>query len=164
MKTNITYAGFWVRSFAAFFDTFFLALPVAILIYFLSDGTWFELSKLQQNIQYALSGNAQKALSLQLQTTLHWELLFECIVLVLTAIFWRYFKGATPGKKYMGIKVVDAHTLNDIDNRQVLTRSFGYIASILFFFIGFFMIAFRKDKRGLHDLLANTVVIYETDR
>jgi len=28
--------------------------------------------------------------------------------------------------------------------------------------IGFIMVAFRKDKRGLHDLLASTVVIYDS--
>jgi len=29
------------------------------------------------------------------------------------------------------------------------------------FMIGFAMIGFRKDKRGLHDLIARTAVIYE---
>jgi uncharacterized RDD family membrane protein YckC len=29
--------------------------------------------------------------------------------------------------------------------------------------IGFLMVAFRKDKRGLHDLLAGTIVVYENE-
>ncbi|MDD2567019.1 MAG: RDD family protein [Thiovulaceae bacterium] len=42
-----------------------------------------------------------------------------------------------------------------------MTRSLGYIVSTLLFLVGFLMVAFRKDKRGLHDLLADTAVIYE---
>ena len=158
---TIKYAGFWIRFFASFLDTIFLALPVGIVIYFLSDGNWFDFSIYQQNLQYALSGNAQKALSSQPQVSLKWELLFEVAVIVVTLIFWRKNKGATPGKKFVNIKIVDAKTLHDIDTKQAITRSLGYIASILILMIGFLMVGLRKDKRGLHDLLAGTLVIYE---
>ena len=159
--TEIRYAGFWIRFLASFLDTLFLALPVAIVIYFLSDGNWFDFSHYQQNIQYAMSGNANKALASQPQMSIKWELLFEVSVLVLTVVFWKKFRGATPGKKFVHIKIVDALTFEDIDSKQAITRSFGYIASTLVFLIGFIMVAFRKDKRGLHDLLAQTAVIYE---
>jgi uncharacterized RDD family membrane protein YckC len=107
----------------------------------------------------AMSGNAN-ALSSQPQTSLKWELLFEMSVLIVTVLFWKRFKGATPGKKFVHIKIVDAKTFKDIDNKQAITRSFGYIVSTLLLLIGFFMVAFRKDKRALHDLLANSAVIY----
>jgi len=160
---EVRYAGFWIRFFASFLDTLFLALPVGIVIYFLSDGNWFDFSQYQQNIAYAMSGNASKALASQPQTSLKWELLFEVTVLLVTMIFWKKFKGATPGKKFVNIKIVDTATLQDIDNKQALTRSLGYIASTLILLIGFFMVAFRDDKRGLHDLLAGTVVIYDEE-
>ena len=155
------YAGFWIRFIASFMDTLFLALPVAIVIYFISDGNWFDFAQYQQNMTYAISGNASKALANQPQTSLQWELLFEISVLVVTAVFWKKWRGATPGKKFVHIKIVDAKTFKDIDNKQAITRSFGYIVSTLTLLIGFIMVAFRKDKRGLHDLLAGTVVIYE---
>ena len=158
---EVKYAGFWIRFLASFLDTLFLALPVAILIYFLSDGNWFDFSQYQQNIAYAMSGNADKALANQPQTSLKWELLFEISVLIVTIIFWRRWRGATPGKKFVHIKIVDAKTFKEIDNKQAITRSFGYIVSTLVFLIGFIMVAFRRDKRGLHDLLAGTVVIHE---
>jgi len=158
---KVRYAGFWIRFIASLADTIFLALPVAVVIYFLSDGNWFDFSQYQQNISYAMSGNAAKALANQPQTSLRWELLFEISVLIVTMVFWRRWRGATPGKKFVHIKIVDAKTLKDIDNRQAITRSFGYIASTLAFLIGFIMIAIRADKRGLHDLLAGTVVIYD---
>jgi len=158
---EVKYAGFWVRFVASFLDTLFLALPVAVVIYFLSDGNWFDFSQYQQNIAYAMSGNASKALESQPQMSLKWELLFEVSVLLVTVIFWRRWRGATPGKRFVHIKIVDAKTFKDIDNTQAITRSFGYIVSTLALLIGFFMVAFRKDKRGLHDLLAGTAVIYE---
>jgi len=107
-----------------------------------------------------MSGNI-KALNSQPQMSMKWELLFEVAVLVVTMIFWKRWRGATPGKKFVHIKIVDATTFQDIDNRQAITRSFGYIISTLAFLIGFIMVAFRQDKRGLHDLLAGTVVIHE---
>ena len=156
---NIKYAGFWIRFVASLLDTIFLALPVGIVIYFLSGGEWFDFAQYQQNMQMAMSGNPH-ALDSQPHTSLQWELFFELSVLVVTMIFWKRWRGATPGKKFVGIHIVDAKTYNEITNKQALTRSFGYIASTFAFLLGFIMVAFRKDKRALHDLLAGTVVIY----
>lgn len=158
---EVRYAGFWVRFIASFLDTLFLALPIAVVIYFLSDGNWFDISIYQDNFAYAMSGNAEKALAYQPKTSLQWELLFEISVLIITILFWKRWRGATPGKKFVHIKIVDAKTFQDIDNKQAITRSFGYIASTFAFLIGFLMVAFRDDKRALHDLLANTAVIYD---
>ena len=157
---DIKYAGFWIRFTASLLDTLFVALPIGIVIYFLSDGNWFDFSQYQQNIQMAMSAN-KHALDTQPQTSLSWELLFEVSVLIITMIFWKKYKGATPGKKFVHIKVVDANNFQDIDNKQALIRSIGYLASTFSFLLGFIMVAFRKDKRGLHDLLAKTAVIYE---
>ena len=108
-----------------------------------------------------MSGNAAAALAEQPQKSLKWELLFELLVLLVTLLFWKKFQGATPGKKFMHVKIVDAITFGEIDNKQAITRSLGYLASTFTFLIGFFMVAFREDKRGLHDLLAGTAVIYD---
>ncbi len=155
-------AGFWIRFVASFLDTLFIALPVGILIYFISDGNWFDFAQYQQNIQMAMSGNTH-ALDNQPKTSFTWELIFELSVLILTVIFWDKWQGATPGKKFLHVKIVDTHTGKDITNKQALTRSLAYIPSLLLFGIGFLMVAFRKDKRGLHDLIAGTAVIYDED-
>jgi len=110
----------------------------------------------------AMSGNTH-ALDHQPQTSMKWEFLFEISTLVVTMLFWKRWRGATPGKKFVHIKIVDAKTFQDIDNRQAITRTFGYIVSTFAFFIGFIMVVFRKDKRGLHDLLAGTAVVYERE-
>jgi len=153
------YAGFWIRFVASFLDTLLLALPVGIVIYFLSDGHWFDFAQYQQNLQMAMSGNPH-ALDNQPHTSFRWELVFEISVLIVTVIFWDKWGGTTPGKRMVGIKIVDAKTFEDITNKQAITRSLGYIISTIPFGIGFLMVALRKDKRALHDLLANTAVIY----
>ena len=160
---EVKYAGFWIRFVASFLDTLFLAVPVAVVIYFLSDGNWFDFSQYQQNMAYAMSGNATKALATQPQMSMRWELLFEVSVLLITMIFWKKWRGATPGKKFVHIKIVDSKTFEDINNKQAITRSFGYIVSTLVLLLGFIMVAFKKDKRGLHDMLAGTSVIYEKE-
>ena len=159
---EVRYAGFWIRFIASFLDTLFLALPVAIVIYFVSDGNWFNISEYQQNLQMAMSGNTH-ALDHQPTTSFTWELLFEVSVFVLTIIFWKKWRGATPGKKFVYIKIVDYKTHKDITNKQAITRSLGYIISTFLFLISFLMVGFRKDKRALHDLLAGTAVIYTAE-
>ncbi len=159
---EVRYAGFWIRFIASFLDTLFLALPLGILIYIISGGQWFDFAQYQQNLQMAMSGNSH-ALDNQPHTSFRWELLFEISVLVVTVIFWDRWRGATPGKKFVHIKIVDAKTHKDISNKEAITRSLGYIPSTLLFGIGFFTIAFRKDKRALHDLLAGTAVIYDEE-
>ena len=160
-KKELRHAGFWVRFVASVVDTIILALPIGAVIYFLSDGNWFDFSSYQHSLQLALSGNPDALNSMPTDKSMKWELLFEISVLVVTVIFWEKWKGTTPGKKFAGIKIVDAKTLQDISNIQAITRSLGYIVSSIPLGVGFLMIAFRKDKRALHDLLADTLVIYD---
>ena len=154
------HAGFFIRMIASFFDTLFLAVPLGIVIYFLSDGEWFDFQSYWHNMQLAMAGDPT-ALSSQPKTDMRWELLFEFSVLVVTILFWEKWGGTTPGKRLVGIKIVDAKNYKDITNKQAVTRSLGYIPSTLLLGSGFLMVLFRKDKRALHDLLADTVVIYE---
>lgn len=82
-----------------------------------------------------------------------------------TAIGWAYFayfesseKQATFGKQAMNIKVV-----SDSGQRLTFMNALGRVAakvlSSLLCCIGYIMILFRKDEKGLHDLLANTYVV-----
>ncbi len=158
---EVVYAGFWVRFVASFLDTLFLAVPIGIVIYWLSGGQWFDFTAYMENIRYAMHGNASRALTQMPQTQLQWELIFEAAVMVVVIVFWRRWRGATPGKRAVGITVVDAKSFGEIDNRQAVIRSIGYIASTLMLLMGFIMVAFRRDKRALHDLMADTAVIYD---
>jgi len=80
-------------------------------------------------------------------------------------IAWLYFallesseRGATVGKMAMGLRVVS----NDgkrISFMNATGRYFAKILSAMIFCIGFIMIAFTDRKRGLHDMIASTLVI-----
>lgn len=161
--TSPQHAGFFIRLIASFFDTIFLAVPLGIVIYFVSGGEWFDFGTYWHNMQLAMAGDPT-ALSSQPKTDMRWEMLFELSVLIVTIVFWKQWGGTTPGKRLVGIKIVDSKGYKDISNKQAITRSLGYIPSTLLFGIGFLMVLFRKDKRALHDLLADTVVIYENTK
>jgi uncharacterized RDD family membrane protein YckC len=78
---------------------------------------------------------------------------------------WLYFalmesseRGATVGKMAMGLRVVT----NDgqrLSFPNATGRYFAKIVSAVILCIGFIMIAFTDRKRGLHDMIASTLVI-----
>jgi len=158
-KTSIRYAGFGVRFIASLLDTLILALPLIIIISILSGGAFFDVSAMADVIAQAQRGDVN-ALHNTPKTDMTWEVIFEISMAVLIIIFWKKWMGATPGKKLMGITVVDAKTLNMVSNQQAITRYIGYIASTLPLLLGFIIVLFRKDKKALHDILADTAVIY----
>lgn len=73
--------------------------------------------------------------------------------------FW-VTEGATPGKKVFGLRVVSVDG-SPIEIWQGVLRVFGYWLNGLTFGIGFLVILFTAEKRGLHDYVANTIVIRE---
>jgi len=78
--------------------------------------------------------------------------------LVITLIFWSY-KAATPGKMILGMKIVDAETLEKVSNGRLAIRYLGYYVSMIVLLLGFFWVAWDKKKQGWHDKFAKTVVV-----
>lgn len=72
--------------------------------------------------------------------------------------FWMKY-AATPGKLIMKCKIVDANSLQPISFNQAVVRYVCYLFSALVLCLGFIMIQFSKKSRGLHDILAGTIVI-----
>ena len=113
--------------------------------------------------------------------------LSQTVVFILYFVVFQYYnKGQTIGKKLMGIKVINNNG-NELNINQVaihaliansiiinllsiasvlfIGREYYYYASLGLQLINYFviivaliMIIFRKDGRGLHDVLANTKV------
>jgi uncharacterized RDD family membrane protein YckC len=65
---------------------------------------------------------------------------------------------ATPGKMACKIKVVNADG-SKVSYLKALGRYFAKMLSSLILFIGYIMVAFDSEKRGLHDHICNTRVI-----
>lgn len=74
-------------------------------------------------------------------------------------ILLTYYTGATVGKKLLNLKVVTIDgsplTLWNVFYRETIGR---YLSSLLF--IGYIMVGASSEKRGLHDYLCDTKVIY----
>ncbi len=68
--------------------------------------------------------------------------------------------GQTPGKKAYEIKVVDSRSAEYIGFFRAFVRfvAFLFTAATL---LGLFLPLYRKDKKALHDILVNTLVVVE---
>jgi uncharacterized RDD family membrane protein YckC len=82
-----------------------------------------------------------------------------------SAIGWLYFalmesssRQATLGKMALGIRVTDLEG-ERIGFGRATGRYFAKILSALILGIGFLMAAFTEKKQGLHDILAQTLVV-----
>ncbi len=78
------------------------------------------------------------------------------IIAVIAALVW--IPAVSPGKRALGLRVLRRDGSGAGLARR-LCRSLAQMLSELIFCIGFLMIAFRKDRRGLHDLICGTVVV-----
>ena len=159
-ESKIKFAGFWVRFLATWIDMAIFVIPIGAVVYALSGGEMIDFSDYQQSLVYAQEGNTLAALQHMPKANAQWEPIFELLVAIVTIVFWKQFAGATPGKKLLGIHVVDAKSLGEINNKQAIIRYISYIISTIPLGLGFFMVAFHKEKRALHDILADTVVIH----
>jgi uncharacterized RDD family membrane protein YckC len=74
-------------------------------------------------------------------------------------IAWWSLTGQTPGMRALGIKVL-ASTGERIRPRRGLLRVIGMTLAALPFFAGYLLILVNDRRRGLHDLIARTVVVY----
>jgi uncharacterized RDD family membrane protein YckC len=72
--------------------------------------------------------------------------------------------GGTPGKRFMGMKVIDSITGNRISYMQSIIRFICYGVSALPLFAGFISGGFNKQRRTFHDKLADTIVIMDENR
>jgi len=120
-------------------DTFMIMMPVMYIVIYLGFGS---LQKAGEN----------KLLS--------WGVILGIVGLIVTLLY--SIKGQTPGLKAYNLKVVDIQT----------KQKPSFISAVLryiFFTINFFTVLglsysfFRKDKRGVHDLLSGTAIVYDTN-
>jgi uncharacterized RDD family membrane protein YckC len=92
--------------------------------------------------------------------------LFELIRLFIVYLYfgWFYSKhGATPGKMLMGLEIYELGTGLRLSYwRSFFRESVGKLLSAMIFFFGFLCVLFRADRRALHDLVFDTLVVQRT--
>ncbi len=148
------YAGFWIRVLAFILDRIVVSIAAAPFYFALVLPSVLRIIHEAQNngepspeMIFSIIGGA--SMFLVLVFVGYW--LYEAL---LTASSWQ----GTIGKRVLRLKVTD-----EAGNRISLGRSTGrFFAKILSYvtlWIGFIMVAFTDKKRGLHDILAGTVVV-----
>ncbi|MDW8399424.1 MAG: RDD family protein [Acetobacteraceae bacterium] len=94
----------------------------------------------------------------------HWppsglaDLLVELIVALAVLTFWAE-NGATPGKRAMGVMIVDAATGGRPPVGRLVLRYVGYLLSGLPLLLGFLWVLWDPRRQGWHDKLAGTLVV-----
>jgi uncharacterized RDD family membrane protein YckC len=71
--------------------------------------------------------------------------------------------GQTPGNRVMRIDVQDADTGEPISARRALVRFGALILAAIILCLGLLLILVDRQRRGLHDRLVGTVVVYSVD-
>ncbi|OQY25303.1 MAG: hypothetical protein B6I37_01590 [Desulfobacteraceae bacterium 4572_35.2] len=133
-------AGFWLRVLAAVIDSIICNAVVFVMgfgIGFLIESNNYGFNEMTQLLIMAMG----------------------IIVTLFYYIFFTGYGGQTPGKMALQIKVIH-NDGSEIGYGQAFVReTIGKIISYLLLCIGYLMVGLRRDKRGLHDLLASTRVI-----
>ena len=140
-------AGFWLRGVAFLVD--------AALVALLATGGAM-LVDLAVQIGGMISSAPEAGLE-WLSTTATSLLVFLIVVCYFTLFVGA--QGQTPGKMLLGLKIVRT-TGKDIGYGRALARWIGQCLSLLWFGLGFLMVAFSPQKQALHDKLAGTYVIH----
>ncbi len=72
--------------------------------------------------------------------------------------FWTY-AGGTPGKLWLGVRIVSESTGRNLTLGQSLVRYLGYIPSVLVLGLGFLWMLWHPKKQCWHDIMAGSVVV-----
>ena len=139
--------GFWVRFLAYVIDglivTFaFILIWTTLLGQPFSDFT--EPLELSEDYEYSSQAFSRDGLNTLL------ALVYDTALITIWA--------TTVGKRLFRLYVVRTDG-SRVGPGRALARHLASLLSMLILGIGFLMIAFRQDKRGLHDLICDTVVI-----
>ena len=84
---------------------------------------------------------------------------------VLAIVYWVYFPSSdmmgTPGKSLLGLKITDNDGNQISVGTAVMREILGKFVSAIVLYIGFLIVGFSDKKRGLHDMIAGTLVVYK---
>jgi uncharacterized RDD family membrane protein YckC len=145
------YGGFW-RRFVAF-STDKLILATIGFVMFILGSVAFGLGISPSD----LAEEPENFFALGMQVMV----IYQAITIFLDMAYFTYFHGTTgqtPGKRLMGLRVVQ-DTGEALTLGSAFLRWVGYIISFVPFFMGFLWAGADRRKQGWHDKIAGTVVI-----
>ena len=143
---NQVYAGFFVRLAAYLIDSIIVGMILAVVVRF---PVW---------ISTLISPN-----NIVVRDFIFEYSIKDIVIYLLGAVYFivlTYKTGATIGKKIMHIQVVSAEEREMTLFEVIYRETVGRFLSALIIYAGYFLIGLQKEKRGLHDLMADTKVVY----
>jgi uncharacterized RDD family membrane protein YckC len=153
-----TFAGFWLRFVAYIIDTViiyalqsFIFVPVFGLL---------GISFASRAEQFENMSDAEAVGAIGAMAALSSAAIFLSGVIAL--LYWTIMESskyqATIGKLALGLKVTDMDG-NSLDFVKALVRNLCKILSGMIMGIGYIIAGFTEKKQGLHDIIANTLVV-----
>lgn len=140
---GLVYAGFWMRFLALFLD------GIPLFIVFFIGGRLFV-----KGIDYG-SGN------IVITEGQWWWSVWGIIAFLYYPVTWAWL-GETLGHRVLGMEIRRVDDGQRPSVGQVIIRYVGYYVCYLTIGIGFIIAGFDARKQGLHDKIANTVVVRKT--
>ena len=123
----------------------------------------FAVMGMTVQLVFTFSGQSLPALSGDKIAALVGTAWFAFVVsAIYMALFW-YLFGSTLGQLLFGLRVVRSDGSQFLSLPQVVVRVIGFYISMAVFFLGFLWILIDPGRRGWHDKLAGTKVIYTFD-
>ena len=148
------YAGFWLRFLAHLIDHVILGIVAAPLFFILVLPVIVRVAKDAERNQEPspeLIIAIVSSVFIYIVLAFVGQWLYEAL---LTSSSWQ----GTVGKRVLQLRVTD-ELGNRIGFGRATGRFFAKILSSMFFCIGFIMVGLTDRKRGLHDMLAGTLVM-----
>lgn len=142
---NQVYAGFFVRLAAYLID--WVIVGAALLV--IRIPIWIA----------SFSGSAEFVL----KDFIFQYSIYDIVLYVLKVAYFvllTYYTGSTLGKKLLQIRVISVEDRKPTFFEIVFRESVGKFLSALIIYVGYIMIGADKKKRGLHDMLSDTYVVY----
>jgi uncharacterized RDD family membrane protein YckC len=148
------FGGFWMRFVAYLIDSVIVGIPMGVLAMLLVGGSMLSLTRLGPN---PAPEEALAAMVPMFGAMAVLGLLGTAVYCTYEAFFLVKY-GATPGKMAMGLKVIRPDG-SGIHVGRAIGRHFSKVLSGMILYIGYIMIGFDSEKRGLHDMICDTRVI-----
>lgn len=145
--SNENYAGFWVRFAAYMIDSVIVATGLLVVrLAWIGIGALISGTILDGNVLFHYS---LKDIVLYIFKVMYFILLTWCT-------------GTTIGKRLMNLRVVPADRSEKLSFVDVLYReTIGRFLCGISVWIGYIIVGIDKEKRGFHDMLCDTRVVYE---
>ena len=147
-KEGLLYAGFFVRLSAYIIDCIIVGIALLII-------------RIPKLIIYMMNPDVFFIKPILFQFSVFDVVIYLCGLTYF--VLMTYYCSGTLGKKLFNLKVCKA-TDEELSLVTIIYReSIGRYLSGLILFIGYIMIGVDSKKRGLHDILSDTLVVYNIE-